>query len=57
MRIKILLLAFDSLGTRSMATYVEAGDAKILIDSGIAREPILNISLKNQIPFSLFPCP
>ncbi|MFH1826151.1 MAG: MBL fold metallo-hydrolase [bacterium] len=33
---KIIPLAADSLGTRSMATYVETADAKILIDPGVA---------------------
>ena len=33
---KIILLAADSLGTRSMATYVETKDVKILIDPGVA---------------------
>jgi predicted metallo-beta-lactamase superfamily hydrolase len=37
MRIKPL--AADSLGTRSMATYVETGDLKILIDPGVALGP------------------
>jgi hypothetical protein len=39
MEIKILPLAFDSLGTRSMATYAETRDAKILIDPGVALGP------------------
>ncbi len=39
MGIIILPLAADSLGTRSMATYVETGDAKILIDPGVALGP------------------
>ncbi|MDI6704340.1 MAG: hypothetical protein QME40_06705 [bacterium] len=33
---KIIPLAFDSLGTRSMATYVEAEDCKILIDPAVS---------------------
>jgi hypothetical protein len=37
MRVKPL--AFDSLGTRSMATYVETGDVRILIDPGVALGP------------------
>lgn len=36
---KIVPLAADSLGTRSMATYVETKDAKILIDPGVALAP------------------
>jgi predicted metallo-beta-lactamase superfamily hydrolase len=33
---KIIPLAFDSLGTRSMATFVETADVAILIDPGVA---------------------
>ncbi|MBU0686697.1 MAG: MBL fold metallo-hydrolase [Candidatus Margulisbacteria bacterium] len=33
---KIIPIAFDSLGVRSMATYVETPDVKILIDPGCA---------------------
>lgn len=36
---KIKPLAFDSMGTRSMATYVETRDVKILIDPGVALGP------------------
>ncbi len=36
---KVKPLAFDSLGTRSMATYVETRDVKILIDPGVALGP------------------
>ena len=36
---KIVPLSFDSLGTRSMATYVETKDCKILIDPGVALAP------------------
>lgn len=36
---KILPLAFDSLGTRSMATFVETKDCNILIDPGVALGP------------------
>lgn len=36
---KIIPLAFDSLGTRSMATYVETKDLKILIDPAVALAP------------------
>lgn len=36
---KINPIAFDSLGTRSMATYVETGDLKILIDPAVALAP------------------
>lgn len=39
---KIVPLAFDSLGTRSMATYVETKDVKILIDPGVALAPNRN---------------
>ncbi|MEW6621513.1 MAG: hypothetical protein AB1422_19630 [bacterium] len=37
---KILPLAFDSLGTRSMATYVETSDLKIVIDPAVSLAPI-----------------
>jgi predicted metallo-beta-lactamase superfamily hydrolase len=36
---KILPVAFDSLGVRSMATYVETNDVRIFIDPGIALSP------------------
>lgn len=36
---KIELLAADSLGTRSMATYIETGDLRIIIDPGVALSP------------------
>ncbi|MFH1774902.1 MAG: hypothetical protein ABH874_08105 [Methanobacteriota archaeon] len=36
---KITPLASDSLGTRSMATCVETGDVKILIDPGVSLAP------------------
>jgi len=39
---KIIPLAADSLGTRSMAAYVEASDVKILIDPGVAIAPNRN---------------
>lgn len=37
---KIVPLAFDSLGVRSMATFVETDDLRILIDPGAALAPI-----------------
>jgi hypothetical protein len=37
--VKITPIAADSLGTRSMATFVETKDAKILIDPGVALGP------------------
>lgn len=37
---KIVPLGFDSLGVRSMATYVETKDHKILIDPGVALAPL-----------------
>jgi predicted metallo-beta-lactamase superfamily hydrolase len=37
---KIMPIAFDSLGTRSMATFVETNDAKIFIDPGVSLAPI-----------------
>ncbi len=36
---KILPVAFDSLGARSMATYVETKDIKIFIDPGVSVSP------------------
>lgn len=36
---KITPLAFDSMGSRSMATYVETGDVKMVIDPGVALAP------------------
>jgi predicted metallo-beta-lactamase superfamily hydrolase len=39
---KIIPLAFDSLGTRSMATYVETKNVKVLIDPGVALAPNRN---------------
>jgi hypothetical protein len=36
---KITPLAFDSFGTRSMSTFVETNDVKILIDPGVALGP------------------
>ncbi len=36
---KILPVAFDSLGVRSMATYVETKDVKIFIDPGVSVSP------------------
>ncbi|MFQ5711604.1 MAG: hypothetical protein ACE5GD_07470 [Candidatus Geothermarchaeales archaeon] len=36
---RIIPLSFDSMGVRSMATYVETEDAKILIDPGVALAP------------------
>ncbi|MEA3255035.1 MAG: MBL fold metallo-hydrolase [Candidatus Altiarchaeota archaeon] len=36
---KIIPLAFDSMGSRSMATYVETGDVKVLIDPGVSLSP------------------
>jgi predicted metallo-beta-lactamase superfamily hydrolase len=37
---RILPLAFDSFGVRSMATFVETDDLRILIDPGVALAPI-----------------
>ncbi len=36
---KILPIAFDSLGVRSMATYVETNDVRIFIDPGVSVSP------------------
>jgi len=37
---KIIPIAFDSLGTRGMATYVETKDVKIFIDPSVSLAPI-----------------
>ena len=37
---EITPLAFDSFSTRSMATYVETKDIKIVIDPGISIAPL-----------------
>jgi len=37
---KIVPIAFDSLGTRSMATFVETKDVKIFIDPGVSLAPV-----------------
>jgi len=37
---KIIPIAFDSLGARGMATYVETKDVKIFIDPGVSLAPI-----------------
>jgi predicted metallo-beta-lactamase superfamily hydrolase len=36
---KILPIAFDSLGVRSMATYIETNDVRIVIDPGVSVSP------------------
>lgn len=36
---KILPVAFDSMGVRSMATYIETSDARIFIDPGVSISP------------------
>jgi predicted metallo-beta-lactamase superfamily hydrolase len=36
---KVLPIAFDSLGVRSMATYVETPDVRVFIDPGVAVSP------------------
>lgn len=36
---KILPIAFDSLGVRSMATYVETSDLRVFIDPGVSVSP------------------
>ena len=36
---RVRFLAFDSMGTRSMCTLVEADDARIIIDPGAALGP------------------
>ncbi|AKG91612.1 putative hydrolase of the metallo-beta-lactamase superfamily [Geoglobus ahangari] len=37
--VKIVPVAFDSMGARSMATYVETGDVRIFIDPSVALGP------------------
>jgi len=37
--VKIVPIAFDSMGARSMATYVETGDVRIFIDPSVALGP------------------
>jgi len=37
---RIAPLAFDSFGVRSMATFVETDDLKVLIDPGVALAPV-----------------
>jgi predicted metallo-beta-lactamase superfamily hydrolase len=37
---RIVPLAFDSFGVRSMSTFVETDDLRILIDPGVALAPI-----------------
>ncbi|MEM4389517.1 MAG: MBL fold metallo-hydrolase [Candidatus Micrarchaeia archaeon] len=37
---KIIPIAFDSLGTRGMATFVETGDCSIMIDPGVSLAPV-----------------
>ncbi len=36
---KVLPIAFDSLGVRSMATYVETSDVRVFIDPGVSVSP------------------
>jgi predicted metallo-beta-lactamase superfamily hydrolase len=36
---KILPVAFESMGVRSMATYVETSDLRIFIDPGVSVSP------------------
>jgi predicted metallo-beta-lactamase superfamily hydrolase len=39
-KMKVELLAFDSMGVRSMCTFIETDDIKIIIDPGIAVGPL-----------------
>jgi hypothetical protein len=50
---KIIPLAFDSLGTRSMCTYVETHDVKILIDPAVALAPNRNQKPPHPIEIDL----
>lgn len=38
-RLKVKPLAFDSFGVRSMATYVDSGDLKVLMDPAVSLGP------------------
>jgi len=38
-KIKVLPLAAESLGTRSMCTYVETPDLRVLLDAGVSLSP------------------
>jgi hypothetical protein len=40
MATKVIPLVFDSMGVRSMATYVETEDEKILLDPGVTYTPV-----------------
>ena len=37
---KVIPIAFDSLGTRGMATYIETKDLKLFIDPGVSLAPV-----------------
>jgi len=37
---KVIPIAFDSLGTRGMATFIETGECGVLIDPGVSLAPI-----------------
>lgn len=39
-KIKVLPLAAESLGTRSMCTYVETKDVKVVLDAGVSLAPL-----------------
>ena len=39
-KIKVLPLAAESLGTRSMCTFVETKDVKVLLDAGVSLAPL-----------------
>ena len=39
-KMKVELLAFDSMGVRSMCTFIETDNVKIIIDPGIALGPL-----------------
>jgi len=38
--LKVVPISFDSMGTRSMATFIETDDVKIFIDPGVSLAPI-----------------
>jgi len=37
--IKVVPVAFESLGVRSMCTYVETPEIKVLLDAGVSLSP------------------
>jgi hypothetical protein len=52
--IRVLPLAFESFGVRSMATYVETDDIKLVIDPGSALGPRFNLNPHEREYVALF---